>query len=227
MESGLTNLSPITAGGEKLPTPQLFYNIPMLHRILEEVVEDWTSAVEPYQRQVDDADDDSAKLFASVSGFQNLRAQFLKCLFSYAFFFVAADNAYAHFYKELNHANRVSGLRLQHGKPPQKSSFVEKVIRIRNMAIAHFPADRAHRIDAFAAMDWQAMSMPTDNLERLTFGPGRLRGTDASGQRVQSQDLEVRGVKTAHDEPCLPYLSSYDELCCEYLQTLQGELQQS
>ena len=49
MASELTNLSPITVGGEDLPTPQLFYNIPMLYRVLEEVVEDWMRAVEPYQ----------------------------------------------------------------------------------------------------------------------------------------------------------------------------------
>ena len=79
MTSGLTNLSPITVDGVDLPTPQLFYNIPMLHRILEEVVEDWMHAVEPYQSQVDDADDDSAKVFVSISGFQELRPQFSKC----------------------------------------------------------------------------------------------------------------------------------------------------
>ena len=39
MASGLTNLLPITVGCEILPTPQLFENIPMLHRILEEILE--------------------------------------------------------------------------------------------------------------------------------------------------------------------------------------------
>lgn len=71
------------------------------------------------------------------------------------------------------------------------------------------------------------MSMPVDNLEKLTFSPGRFRGTDASGQRVVSQDLEVSGVKTAHYDHCLPYLNRYDEVCCAYLQALQDKLPQS
>lgn len=71
------------------------------------------------------------------------------------------------------------------------------------------------------------MSMPVDNLEKLTFSPGRFRGTDASGQRVVSQDLEVSGVKTAHYDHCLPYLNRYDEVCCAYLQALQVKLAQS
>lgn len=224
MASGLTNLSPITVGGEDLPTPQLFHNIPMLHRILEEVVEDWLRVVEPYQRQVDDADDDSARIFAAGTGFMELRPHFLKCLFSYIFFFVAADNAYAYFYKELNQANNASGRRLKRRDPPNKSPFVEKIRMVRNIAIAHFPSDRARPIDAFAAMDWQTMSMPTGHLEELTFVPGRFRGTEASGQRVESQDLEVSGLKTPHNDHCLPYLNQYDEVCCEYLQALQAAL---
>ena len=223
MASGLTNLAPITVCGRDLPTPQLFYNIPMLHLILKEVVEDWLRAVEPYQRQVDDADDDSARIFAGSSGFMEIRPQFLKCLFSYVFLFVAADQAYAHFYRELNHANNVSGLRLPHDRPPKATPFIEKIYRIRDISIAHFPAKPSKQVsalDAYGAMDWLAMSMPVDNFEKLTFGSGRFRGTDASGQRVESQDLEVPGMKTAHYVHCLPYLNSYDEMCCDYLQAL-------
>ena len=38
MASTLANLSPITVCGKVLPTPQLFQNIPMVHRMLEEVL---------------------------------------------------------------------------------------------------------------------------------------------------------------------------------------------
>ena len=227
MASGLTNLAPITVCGRDLPTSRLFYNIPMLHLILEEVVKDWLRAVDPYQGQVDDADNDSARTFAVASGFMELRPQFLKCLFSYVFLFVAADQAYAHFYRELNHANNVSGLRLPHDKPPKATPFIEKICRIRDISIAHFPAEPSKQVsalDAYAAMDWMAMSMPVDDIEKLAFGASRFGGTDDSGQRVESQDREVPGVRIAHSQHCLPYLNQYDKMCCDYLQALQAAL---
>ena len=229
MASNLETLSPITVDGAKWPSPQLFNNIPILHRILTEVVEDWLRAVEPYQMNVDGADTESAKQFAAGSGFMELQPALLKCLFSYAFFFVSADNAYGNFYKELNHANNLSGLNLKHFKPPQKTPFVTKITNIRDISIAHIPSEKAEPIDAFAAMSWQPMALSWSkkgqpDLERLTFGPGRFRGTDATGQSKQSLDLEVAGVKAPHFEHCLPYLEHYDEVCCEYLSALQDAL---
>ena len=110
MTSELPNLSPITVCGKVLPSPQLFQNIPMLHGILEEVLEDWLRAVEPFQRQVDSAQGDWAKLSAASSGFTELQPSLLKSLFSYAFFFVAVDRAYASFYEGLNQANNFQAL---------------------------------------------------------------------------------------------------------------------
>ena len=232
MASELEALSPVTVCGKRMPAPQLFSNIPMLHRILEEIVKDWLRALGPYQKKVDEVDGEMEQALAAVRGREDLDPVFLKCLFSYVLLFAATDKAYEHFYAELNRANNVSGLRLRYGKPPPKSAFVEKIIRIRNTAIAHFPSDRADPIDAFAAMTWQPMSLSWSkgvrpDLEKLTFSPGRFRGTDESGQRVESQDLEIPGVKTAHYDHCLPYLNRYDEVCCAYLQALQDKLPQS
>ena len=227
MASTLANLSPLTVCGKVLPTPQLFQNIPILHRILEEVLEDWLRAVEPYQRQIDSAEGDLAKLSALSSGFVELQPSLLKSLFSYAFFFVAADNAYAYFYRELNQANNLSGIRLGHRRPPTKTPFVSKIGMVRDIAIAHFPSEKADTIDAYAAMSWQPMALSWSreghiDLEKLTFGPGCFRGTDTVGQRIQSQDIEIPGVKTAHYGHCLPYLNHYDEVCSEYLNALQA-----
>ncbi len=228
MASNLKTLSPVTVCGEKLPSPQLFQNIPMLHWILEEVLNDWLRAVEPYQINVDAASTESERLFAVASGFGELQPSFLKCLFSYAFFFVSTDNAYANFYRELNRANNLSGVRIQHRKRPKKSPFVSKIVNIRNISIAHIPSAKADPINAVAGMDWQPMALSYANggrrpdLEKLTFGPGRLRVTDATGQSRQSLDLEVEGMKTPHFRHCLPYLEEYDEVCCEYLRALQN-----
>ena len=204
----------------------------MLHRILEEILEDWLRAVEPYQRQIDDADDNSAMHYAGLSGFVDLQPLLLKFLFSYAFFFVATDNAYEHLYAELNRANNVSGLNLKHDKPPTETPFVKKIRMIRNIAIAHFPAKPSKKVsalDAFAAMSWEPMSLSWSNggrpdLEILTFAPGHFRGTDDSGQSICSQDLKVPGVRIAHYQHCLPYLNQYDKVCCDYLQALQAAM---
>ena len=147
----------------------------MLHLILEEVVEDWIRAVKPYQKRVDDTDSDSARIFAAGSGFMELRPQFLKCLFSYAFFFVSTDNAYGNLYEELNRANNDSCLNIKHDKPPRDTPFIEKIRLIRNISIAHFPAKPSKQVsalDAYAAMDWMPMSMPVDDLENLLLDQG-------------------------------------------------------
>ena len=200
----------------------------MLHWILEEVVSDWLRAVKPYQMQVDGADSESTKLYAELVGFRELQPSLLKCLFSYAFFFVVAENAYERLYDELNVTNNLAGLRLQHGRRAKKTSFTLKIRMIRNIAIAHFPSEKPDAITAGSAMSWLTMSLShkkgeRPDLETLTFGPGRSSITDASGRTIESQDLEVPGVKTAHYEHCLPYLEEYDDVCFEYLQALHAE----
>ena len=232
MASGLMNLTTITVGKKVLPTPQLLENIPILHRILEEVVEDWMRAVEPYQRRVDEADDVSAMIWAGASGFMELQPLLLKCLFSYAFFFVSADNAYGRLYENLNQANRVSGLKVKHGKPPKDTPFIEKIRLIRDISIAHFPGrptKKVSALDAYAAMSWQPMALSWSkggrpDLEKLAFGSGHFGVTDDSGQRIKSQDLEVPGLTIAHSQHCLPYLNQYDEMCCDYLQALHAAM---
>ena len=229
MASGLSKLSSMTVCGEILPYPNLYNNIPLLHRFLEEALEDWLRAVEPYQVKLDSWDGEQVDWGNLSSGFMELQPFLLKSLFSYAFFFVSADNAYKNFYSRLNRANNLSGIRLKHQKPPHETPFVCKIHTIRDIAIAHMPSEKASPIDAFAAMSWQPMALswndegPPD-LERLTFGCGQFRGTDASGSRVVSQDLEVPGIKTAHHDHCLPYLEDFDQVCCEYLQALHRAL---
>jgi len=232
MTSGLTDLNSIAVGNGFLPTPQLLTNIPILHRILEEVFKDWLRAVEPYQRKVDEAEDDSATIISGVTGFAELQPLLLKCLFSYAFFFVAADNAYKHLYAELNQANKDLDLHLQHDKPPKDTPFLKKIRLIRNKAIAHFPgrpSEKWSSLDIFAAISWQPMGMSwrtgeRPNLENVTFGPGHFSGTDDSGQKIKSQDLEVTGLRIAHSRHCLPYLDQYDRMCCDYLKALHAAM---
>ena len=230
MTSKLAGLSPLMVSGRTMPPPQLFQNIPTLHWILEQVVEDWLRTVEPYQAQIDKAEGSTnLSLTNSLLGFSELQAPFLKCLFSYAFFFVAADTAYKNLLRRLNRARDLSGVNLKYPDPPNQEPFVMKIRRIRNIAIAHISSGDTDNIDNFAAMSWQPMSLSSvsggrPDLEQLTFAPGYFSGTDASGQIVHSQDLEVSGLKTPHYGHCLPYLESYDEKCCDYLKALQAAI---
>ena len=230
MTSNLANVSPVIVSGRTMPPPQLLQNIPTLHWILEQVVEDWLRAVEPYQAQIDKMGSNPDISFTnSLVGFSELQAPFLKCLFSYAFFFVAADTAYTNLLKRLNRARDLSGLDLKSPDPPSREPLVKKIRTIRNVAIAHISSGDTDSIDNFSAMTWNPMSLSSvsggrPDLEKLTFAPGYFRGTDASGRDVRSQDFEVSGLKTPHYGHCLPYLESYDEICCDYLKALQAEM---
>ncbi len=226
MTSELNKLSPIRVSGEMIPPPPLFTNIPMLHWILAEVLEDWLRAIGPYQRLVDGANGQSEKVSATVSGFEDLQPVFLKCLFSYAFFFVSADQAYDYLFTDLDRANRILRNCIANRKRPRKTSWVKKIHWIRNNSIAHFPSKRKSvpAIDAFAAMSWQPTSLSTPrsgrpDLEKLTFVPGRFRGKDVSSKSIESRDLEISGIRTLHQH-CLSYLEQYDQVCCEYLREL-------
>jgi hypothetical protein len=194
----------------------------MLHRILEEVLRDWHRAVEPYEARVV-AKTESADYVAAAAFFE-LEPAFLKCLFSYVLFFVAADLAYRALYTSLNNANRK--FRVTHGKPPKATPLVEKAYSIRDWSIAHFPSSKASHLDSDAAMSWSPMTLskPNEgewNLRRLTFGGFRLTCTDKDGITAQSSDFEVQGLDDLHQE-CRVYLESFDAICVAYMNGLRS-----
>lgn len=205
-----------------MPPPQLLENLPTLHLILEEVARDWLRAVEPYAARLA-AKTESADYVVSTA-FIDLQPSLLKCLFSYVFFFVAADRAYGALYASLHLANRT--LRVAHGKPPKTTPLVEKAHSIRNWSIAHFPSNEASDIDAHAAMSWSPMTLskPNEgewNLQNLTFGGFRLSYTDNDGNIVQSRDFEVQGLHDLHQE-CRDYLEAFDAMCVAYMNALRA-----
>jgi hypothetical protein len=229
MASNLKGQSPVTVatgGVTSLPAVQLFENIPTLHQVLQEIVNDWHRGVQPYNARIA-AGQESAEYVIGLACLE-LQPTLLKCLFSYVFFFVAADHAYAGFYAGLNRANELASLHVKHAKPPHHTPLVEKARLIRNWSIAHFSSAKANRIDAYAAMSWTPLTLsrphegPWD-LKTLTFGGFRLRYTDESGRTVQSRDLQVQGLDELHQE-CLAYLEAYDKMCIDYLAALRTAL---
>ena len=224
MTSRLKHQSPvrISVGSESAggPASQLLDNLPMLHVILESIVEDWHRAVSPYESRMAEGGESSD--YVAMTAFLQLQPAFLKSLFSYVFFFVAADRAYGELYAGLNRVNILP--RVDHGKPPVRSGLIERAQRIRDWSIAHFPSEKASSIDAEAAMSWTPMtiSKPIDgtwNIRELTFGGFRISITDQAGNVTQSGDLEMQGLDSLHRE-CLAYLEAYDVMCADYLAAL-------
>jgi hypothetical protein len=230
MASNLKEQSPITiaTGGvtRRLPAAQLFENIPTLHQVLQEVVKDWHRAVQPYGARI--AEGRESTEYVVRLAFLELQPTLLKCLFSYVFFFVATDHAYAVCYAGLNRANTLASLNIKHARPPRRTPLVEKAQLIRDWSIAHFPSEKASMINAEAAMMWTPMTLsrPSDgtwDLKALTFGGFRLTYTDESGSTVQSRDIQVQGLDGLHQE-CLAYLETYDKICVDYLTALRAAL---
>lgn len=130
----------------------LLENIPTLHRILDEIVDDWRRAYLPKQTAIEEAASRGDVKFLTVSAFSELQPTFLKCLFSYALFFVVADRAYAKLYEKLNAANRVTGLHVKHLTPPKSSAPIQKVKRVRDHSLSHpFSQKRVRAIEALGA----------------------------------------------------------------------------
>ena len=195
-------------------------NVAIVHEILAMIVEDWHRAVAPYETRIIDGRENPN--FVMGHAFLELQPAFLKSLFSYVFFFVAADQAYQAVWKSLKRLNKIA--RVDHGKSPRVSAVIEKARTIRDWSIAHFPSDRASPLDREAAMSWTPMTLsgPTNgdwNLKELTFGGFRLTYTDASGNVVQSRDLEVQGLDALHHS-CITYLEAYDSACADFLEAL-------
>ncbi|HLZ30148.1 MAG TPA: hypothetical protein VKV73_22730 [Chloroflexota bacterium] len=214
----------ITSGGSTVtaPVPQLLSNLPLLHRILEDVILDWHRAVAPYEAKMTESPHTDSVMAVA---FLELQPALLKCLFSYVMFFVAADRAYNALYASLNQANKTA--RVRHGKPPIATPLVEKARLIRDVSIAHFPSEKASHIDAWAGMSWQPISLSGGtggvwNLRNLTFGSSRHRHTDSSGNVLaESQDFEVSGLDSLHHE-CIRYLELYDMVFLDYLTQLRA-----
>ena len=214
----------------KQPEPALYTNIPMLWKILESIIRDWESAVEPFQSNINSSKTESEKLYHVGRAFLELPTFYFKCLFSYVTFFVALENAYDLFYEELNAINRAHVFRVQHHKKPQRNSYIEKVRNVRNISIAHIGSKQVSRINAKAGMMWETLSLTKNKDEawdmgKLSFGSGKWESRDLAGNIIQEQsiDLDIGSISELQGE-CMNYIGRYDEICAGYLNALAEKL---
>lgn len=138
-----------------LPQVNLLTKFDLMHFFLEETYNEWDKEAQKYQEKIYD----NPKRSYLPLGFDELQPLFLKCLFSYAMFFVAIDSAYKNLYNQLNRANRLSGLKIKHEKPSRDTNTIKKLRKVRHWSIAHVPSDKAEPIDALQAISWQPLSM--------------------------------------------------------------------
>jgi hypothetical protein len=206
----------------------LFANIPLLWEILELVVKDWEQAIIPMQSAIDTASSENEREFHFSQGFITLQPHYLKCLFSYAFFFVSLQLAYDQFYKELKDLSN-SFLQVKCIPKPKSTPYIQKVKTIRDKSIAHLDFGRGKPIDVEAATMWQPMTFEKRaseswDLNKMTFGGLKVVSHDQQGNIIdQSCDLEIKGINEM-DKQCREYLNEYDRVCADYLTRIQAKL---
>ncbi|MFZ1508774.1 MAG: hypothetical protein WAV74_18550 [Anaerolineae bacterium] len=193
------------------------------------VAQDWKREVTPLQEAVNSSLNENEELFHMTKAFSSLQPLYLKCLFSYAVFFIAIEGAYDRFYEELNALNQKPFFRVKHNKKPKPTAYVEKVRMIRNISIAHIGSKKERAANSAAAMMWQPMTLSKKtneswNLDSMAFGAMKLTLRDATGTAIdQSDDLEIKGVLDL-DKQCKQYLDEYDSICSDYLKAIHARL---
>lgn len=215
----------------RTPSPFLVSNVIQLSRFFDLIVQDWNRAVKPFQDKVDECANENAELWAMAKSFADdgLISQYLKCLFSYAFFFVSLEKAYRVIYSQLNLLNKKSFLNAKHGKPPQVSPYIKKVKNIRNISIAHVGSKKGEEADLAHAMKWQPLSIGKQaenrwDLNKICFLSGKLTMKDNHGNVVsESSDMQIEGIIELHQN-CSSYLKKWDALCVNYLQNIYERL---
>ena len=234
MPCRLDKLSPLYCSNDKnnacsiIPNPILFSNIPLLWKFLELVVKDWEIAVAPIQKAINSALSEEEKDFYFLQGFYELQPHFLKCLFSYAFFFASLDNAYNKFYAELKGLSNPS-LGIKHIKNPTVPPYIYKVKKIRNISIAHMISKEKNPLDVEASTMWQPLTLERKineerDLNKIIFGGFKVVSYDSKGNiNNKSCDLEIKGIYEM-DIQCKDYLDKFDKVCADYLMSIQAKL---
>ncbi len=213
----------------RYPEPNLFTNIPLLWEILEIVVKDWRREIDPIQEQINNAKTEAEELYFVGHTFINLQTQYLKCIFSYIFFFTALEEAYDLFYCELNKLNKEPVFKVAHDKQPKRNDYIKKVRLVRNISIAHIGSRKTSKINSRAGMMWLPFSLggklgEKNNLDNLAFCNGKLISHDAEGNIIEkSTDLSIKGIPELQ-RYCTEYLNEYDNVCAKYLEAIIAKL---
>jgi hypothetical protein len=213
-----------------VPTSPVSINIPVLWKILDQVVGDWHLAAEEHQ-MAGSAESDEKRLSFLTNAIESVKPRFIQCLFSYISFFFMLENGYHFIYSELNELNMTPALRLPHRKPPEQPEFIENLWAIRNYSIAHWAGtEQKKRIDSAAGRGWGMCFSASDatgwdwDIEKLQLGNIRIcREDENAGITERSFNLGTKSIPEMHII-CTSYLGEFDEVCTEYLDAIKSRL---
>ncbi len=215
-----------------LPVPELLHNFRFLHYFLEEVYSDWKRASQPYQVDIDQSAPEMDFNYSTGKAFLELQPIFLKTVFSYVMFFIAAASAYEQLYSQLNEANHLTRAHVKHHKPPRENRTIRNIQRARNWSIVHMNSSKADELTSVSAISWQPLSWGKRSTEKwdvdkLQFGTFRrvLRSPDGEILK-ESKDIELPGISKLH-ETSMAYLEKYNAICSDYLDSLHIHVSES
>lgn len=180
--------------------------------ILEQIVQDWIHEVEKHQCEIDTLTGDEKRQAVSEA-FSDIKPRYIQCLFSYIIFFLMIENGYKMISSQLNKFGS-NHWRDKKVTFPERTAFIKKVVTVRHYSIAHWAApERKHPTDAKAGLYW-GLSWPADDIEKIEFGHGNLRG-------AKPRDLPP--ILDVHSE-CKAYLQDLDKICTEHLKAIKSKL---
>ena len=211
-----------------IPNPFLLSDISMLHKFLDLVVEDWQRAVAPFQEKIDDAKNQNQKRYQILQSYMKVKPVFLKCLFSYLFFFRSLDLAYEKAYCELEDLHLGFPFVL-FGLKPKRTNYIQNIIKLRNIAITHLLSDREkNQANKLHAMNWDlnVIAIKEENsfqLIDITFQDFKSVITGPDGEKIESDLTGINGIPEMHQK-CSDYLLKYNETCWNFLDGVRRNL---
>jgi hypothetical protein len=210
-----------------IPKQLLQNNVSLLHNFLDLEIEDWNRVSSPVQKDIDETSEKGALIFTGIEAFIKLEPYFLKCLFSYAFFFVSLENCYKNLYNELIELGKNPKYRVEHSKRPRRSPDLENLFRVRNWSIAHIgEANTKNKEDKIALMSWTPVLVSKINsnswdYNKILFETLNVRINPADGGLINTNSkLELPDILTLHKE-AEEYYSKYEDNILNILERLR------
>lgn len=207
------------------PNPEYLDNVQIMYTILNLIWEDWEILTIKYRDEIKNRSaNEVAIIFADY--YINNQEKYLKCLFSYVYFFWALVNVYEQVFANMNQFNKNNNLKVKHPRKPFVDKYIQKTRHIRDLSITHIGSKRVDPINSLAAHAWRPLSASyrkdtIPDLEDIEFGSGKFSGMDNEGRRIeQSMDFRVKGLLETKKR-CQQHLEHYDFACVQYLSLLR------
>ncbi len=198
-----------------IPERQVLENIPVIWTMLEQVIQDWTTASRAYPSFANVKNKDKRAVL-EFEAFRGFKPRIFQCLFSYIIFFFMLENGYQFVYSELNRVNRDLKLGIRCKKPPKHTEFIEALWKLRNYTVAHWASPtRKHLSDSIAGRQWG-------------YAYGHTKRHDEWGGDMEHivpgfPGVALASIPETHTR-CSKYLGEFDQICADYLKAIIAQM---